>query len=210
MSVPSHFNCPLGGSIMRDPVKAQDGHTYERNTIEAYIRKHGKSPKTGESMLPFGLKPNLELVEEMKEFFEKNPSMKPSDWNYRDAPPSSVAPSEAGGEDLESMASMARAMRERERAREKAREMERERERERERAREAEASHRRSARAMLVGHPGLMLVGHPMMGHPMMGHPMMVERGPVLIGVDRRGHVAHVIGGHPGMMMRAEPQCPHQ
>jgi hypothetical protein len=35
---------------MEDPVVARDGHTYEREAIEAYIKEHGKSPISGEPL----------------------------------------------------------------------------------------------------------------------------------------------------------------
>ena len=35
---------------MEDPVVARDGHTYEREAIEAYIQEHGKSPISGEPL----------------------------------------------------------------------------------------------------------------------------------------------------------------
>ncbi len=38
--------CPLTLELFRDPVLAQDGHTYERDAIEEWIRKTGTSPIT--------------------------------------------------------------------------------------------------------------------------------------------------------------------
>ena len=35
---------------MEDPVVAKDGHTYEREAIEAFIRENGKSPISGEPL----------------------------------------------------------------------------------------------------------------------------------------------------------------
>ena len=37
---------PITHDIMVDPVKAPDGHTYERSAIEQAIRVNGKSPIT--------------------------------------------------------------------------------------------------------------------------------------------------------------------
>lgn len=45
--------CPITLVLFRDPVMAEDGHTYERNAIEAWIQKNGTSPITGK---PISLK----------------------------------------------------------------------------------------------------------------------------------------------------------
>jgi serine/threonine protein kinase len=42
--------CPLTLELFRDPVVAQDGHTYEREAIEEWIRKTGTSPITRQPM----------------------------------------------------------------------------------------------------------------------------------------------------------------
>ncbi len=42
------FLCPIGGSVMTDPVVAMDGFTYERANIEAWMSESNKSPLTGE------------------------------------------------------------------------------------------------------------------------------------------------------------------
>ena len=48
-SFPS-MNCPITRSPMRDPVKAPDGHTYERSAIVRAIEASGVSPLTRQSM----------------------------------------------------------------------------------------------------------------------------------------------------------------
>ena len=42
--------------LMRDPVMAMDGHTYERRNIERWLADHQTSPKTNEAL------PSLTLV----------------------------------------------------------------------------------------------------------------------------------------------------
>ena len=42
--------------LMRDPVMAMDGHTYERGPIERWLADHQTSPKTNEAL------PSLKLV----------------------------------------------------------------------------------------------------------------------------------------------------
>jgi hypothetical protein len=57
------YICPITVAIMRDPVTAADGHTYERDAIEKYIEEHREhaeqvlSPVTGIELEHFNLKP---------------------------------------------------------------------------------------------------------------------------------------------------------
>lgn len=44
--VPPDFKCPITMEIMRDPVVAEDGHTYERVAIEQHLSVRLKSPMT--------------------------------------------------------------------------------------------------------------------------------------------------------------------
>ena len=39
------FSCPITRELMRDPVIAADGHTYDREAIEMWLRNHNTSPK---------------------------------------------------------------------------------------------------------------------------------------------------------------------
>jgi len=52
------LSCPLTRALFHDPVLAQDGHTYEREAIEDWIRKNGTSPKTGQQLSLEYLYPN--------------------------------------------------------------------------------------------------------------------------------------------------------
>ena len=45
-SPPDYFICPITLEIMKDPVIAQDGYSYERDAIEEWIEKKGTSPMT--------------------------------------------------------------------------------------------------------------------------------------------------------------------
>lgn len=49
-SFPSAFNCPITLVLMSDPVKAPDGHTYERTAIVEALRRNGVSPLTRQPM----------------------------------------------------------------------------------------------------------------------------------------------------------------
>ncbi|CAF1431148.1 unnamed protein product [Adineta steineri] len=44
------LSCPITLELFRDPVVAQDGHTYERKAIEEWIRKYGTSPLTNQQL----------------------------------------------------------------------------------------------------------------------------------------------------------------
>jgi hypothetical protein len=59
MATPSEsLLCPITLELFRDPVLAQDGHTYEKEAIEDWIRKNGTSPKTGQQLSIEHLSPN--------------------------------------------------------------------------------------------------------------------------------------------------------
>jgi hypothetical protein len=60
----------LTSTIMRDPVIAQDGHTYERESIERWLREHDTSPATGASMPNKTLIPNILLRGQIIEWKE--------------------------------------------------------------------------------------------------------------------------------------------
>ncbi|GAB5033901.1 wd sam and u-box domain-containing protein 1 [Nannochloropsis oceanica] len=54
--------CPISRCIMRDPVLTCDGHSYERASIEAWLRRgHRTSPMTGLVLPSRKLWPNLAL-----------------------------------------------------------------------------------------------------------------------------------------------------
>ncbi|CAF3451683.1 unnamed protein product [Rotaria sp. Silwood1] len=61
--------CPLTMALFRDPVLAQDGHTYEREAIEDWIRTNGTSPKTDQPLSLEHLYPN-HLVKKLVGAFE--------------------------------------------------------------------------------------------------------------------------------------------
>ncbi len=56
------LQCPLTMEVMRDPVMAADGQTYEREEIEKWFAKGNKtSPLTGAELLSTVLMPNIAL-----------------------------------------------------------------------------------------------------------------------------------------------------
>jgi len=44
--IPQDFLCPITQDIMVEPVLAEDGHTYEKKSIQEWLDKHGTSPIT--------------------------------------------------------------------------------------------------------------------------------------------------------------------
>lgn len=44
------LKCPITLQVFRDPVMAEDGHTYERTAIERWLRRNQTSPMTTEPM----------------------------------------------------------------------------------------------------------------------------------------------------------------
>ena len=53
--------CPITLEVMKDPVLASDGHTYERAAIEDWLRTHDTSPMTNARLGSKELMPNLVL-----------------------------------------------------------------------------------------------------------------------------------------------------
>ena len=49
-SIPSEMMCPISRAPMTQPVVAEDGFTYERDQIQAWMKKKANSPMTGKIM----------------------------------------------------------------------------------------------------------------------------------------------------------------
>lgn len=49
-TVPPSFRCPITHEIMSDPVTTADGHSYERSSIERWLKTRDTSPQTGERL----------------------------------------------------------------------------------------------------------------------------------------------------------------
>jgi small GTP-binding protein len=58
---PEEFCCPITQELMRDPVLAADGHSYDRSAIEAWLKRKQTSPLTNEPMESAQLMPNRAL-----------------------------------------------------------------------------------------------------------------------------------------------------
>ncbi|GJP81391.1 hypothetical protein CLOP_g11551 [Closterium sp. NIES-67] len=68
--VPNEFRCPITMGIMENPVLAADGHTYEREAIEQWLRVHNTSPKTGRRLESKALTDNIAVRSMIAEWLE--------------------------------------------------------------------------------------------------------------------------------------------
>lgn len=64
------LKCPLTYQLFQDPVLAQDGHTYERQAIEEWVRTHGTSPLTRQPLSSDHIYPN-HMVKKLIDNFER-------------------------------------------------------------------------------------------------------------------------------------------
>jgi Mg-chelatase subunit ChlD len=71
MSIPQSFLCPITQEKMVDPVSDENGHTFERSAIEAWLKKHQTSPITNLPYTSYVLVPNRSLRDAMEESDEK-------------------------------------------------------------------------------------------------------------------------------------------
>ena len=63
IETPDEYLCPITHELMRDPVIAADGYSYERSAIEAWLRSGGApvSPMTNAPLVSPTLTPNRSL-----------------------------------------------------------------------------------------------------------------------------------------------------
>jgi len=50
MKIRDEFICPITYELLREPVVATDGHTYEKNSIEKWLKTSHISPRNGETI----------------------------------------------------------------------------------------------------------------------------------------------------------------
>ncbi|CAF3705351.1 unnamed protein product [Rotaria sp. Silwood1] len=62
------LKCPITCELFCDPVTGQEGHTYERDAITAWLQKTGTSPITREPMTIDSLRPNHTVKQLIDEF----------------------------------------------------------------------------------------------------------------------------------------------
>ena len=60
-NLPRTFFCAISQSVMKDPVLAADGHTYERDAITQWFARKDTSPMTNEPLAHKHLTPNIAI-----------------------------------------------------------------------------------------------------------------------------------------------------
>ena len=60
--------CPITLELFSDPVRAEDGHTYERKAITEWINRHGTSPITRKSLSIDRLTPNRAIKDTLEAY----------------------------------------------------------------------------------------------------------------------------------------------
>eukprot|EP00957_Ditylum_brightwellii_P091184 6942211-Ditylum_brightwellii.AAC.1 len=64
------FYCPITLEMMKIPVLAPDGYTYEKSAIENWLNEHGTSPQTRQMMRTEDLVPNR-VLQDLIEYRDK-------------------------------------------------------------------------------------------------------------------------------------------
>ncbi|QDZ18405.1 hypothetical protein A3770_01p09230 [Chloropicon primus] len=73
ISIPPIYVCPITQGMMRDPVIAEDGYTYEREAITEWVRRSARSPMTNTKMKEAKrLIPNHALRSAISEWCQKH------------------------------------------------------------------------------------------------------------------------------------------
>jgi hypothetical protein len=72
-NVPHLFMCPIAKDVMKDPVVAEDGMTYDRAEITTWLQKNSTSPITGKIIGKL-LLPNQSLKSEILQWQDNNKS----------------------------------------------------------------------------------------------------------------------------------------
>ena len=71
--IQNEWYCSITLEIMKDPVIAEDGHTYERSSITKWFETSNLSPKSGAPMRSTRLIPNLALRNTIQDFLSRGP-----------------------------------------------------------------------------------------------------------------------------------------
>jgi hypothetical protein len=70
MKIRDEFMCPITYELLRDPVVASDGHTYEKSAIEKWLKSHQTSPRSGEPMTSLII-PNINLKKLIQDIIDE-------------------------------------------------------------------------------------------------------------------------------------------
>jgi hypothetical protein len=74
--IPNEFLCPITMDIMKDPVIAMDGMSYDREAISNWLKKSQKSPKTNMLLPSKQLLQNHSLKILIHDWLERHPQYK--------------------------------------------------------------------------------------------------------------------------------------
>jgi len=77
--IPRHFLCPITLNLMDDPVVAQDGESYERRAMEAWMHNNPTSPLHHTAITDTRLYPNRALKVLIKAYTSAHPKVKQPD-----------------------------------------------------------------------------------------------------------------------------------
>eukprot|EP00475_Leptophrys_vorax_P043866 TRINITY_DN8585_c0_g2_i1.p2 TRINITY_DN8585_c0_g2~~TRINITY_DN8585_c0_g2_i1.p2 ORF type:complete len:407 (-),score=108.06 TRINITY_DN8585_c0_g2_i1:1479-2699(-) len=75
IKIPEEFYCPITHLVMKDPVVAHDGFSYERSAIEEWLANKDTSPMTNNVLADKTLRPNLVLRNSIGDLRELMPSI---------------------------------------------------------------------------------------------------------------------------------------
>jgi len=70
MKIRDEFMCPITYELMREPVVASDGHTYEKSAIEKWLKTNHTSPRNGEP-IDGQLIPNMNLKKLIQDIIQE-------------------------------------------------------------------------------------------------------------------------------------------
>ncbi len=82
---PAPYYCPITTELMKDPVSAEDGHTYERAAITEWLTNKDTSPVTGVKFTSKNLTPNYAL-KHLIELYKREHRQLPAAANQPNAP----------------------------------------------------------------------------------------------------------------------------
>lgn len=68
MTLPDAFHCPVTMEVMKDPVVASDGHSYERSTLLTLLGSRARSPLTRAPLDPRIIVPNFNLRKRIRDY----------------------------------------------------------------------------------------------------------------------------------------------
>ena len=68
---PPRIICPISQDIMLNPVVAADGHTYDREQIELWLKNHTTSPMTGAELEHKNTLPSITVRGMVQDFIEE-------------------------------------------------------------------------------------------------------------------------------------------